>query len=76
MRYLKSFAKLGFIVAATKALLSYLDPGSGSLIVQALVAIAVGILATFRIWKTRLLAFFGVKTDDEDAENEELKEVE
>ena len=53
---------------------SYLDPGSGSLIVQVLVAIVVGILATFRLWKSRLLALLGIKSeDDEDKDIEDAE---
>ena len=51
-------------------LFAYLDPGSGSLIVQILVAIIVGALATFRLWKARLLSLFGVKQEMEDFDDE------
>ena len=68
MEQARSFARIGVIVAVCRALLAYLDPGSGSLIVQVLIAIIVGALATFRFWKARLLSLFGIKqdTDDED----------
>lgn len=62
--------KFSAVLAGCKMLLAYLDPGSGSLIVQLLVAIIVGILATFRLWKARLLSLFGIKQeleDDDDA---------
>ena len=48
---------------------SYLDPGSGSLIIQVLIAIIVGILATFRFWKARLLSLFGIKQDSDDEDD-------
>jgi len=72
MKRLNSFAKLGILMMASRVLFAYLDPGSGSLIIQLLVAILAGLLATFRFWKSRLLALFGIKPDPEDdAENDD-----
>ncbi len=53
-------------IAFFRGLFAYLDPGSGSLIVQILIAIIVGIAATFRLWKARLLSLFGIKGETED----------
>jgi hypothetical protein len=39
----------------------YLDPGSGSLIIQILVAIILGLAATFRLWKDRVLTLLRIK---------------
>lgn len=58
----------GFILLCCRALLTYLDPGSGSLIVQVLIALVVGALATARLWKTRLLRLIGIGKDDDDDE--------
>ena len=66
VRKLASLFKLGIALAALKTLFAYLDPGSGSLIVQILIAIIVGIAATFRLWKARLLSLFGIKQETED----------
>lgn len=66
MHKLKSVFKLAIALAALNTVRAYLDPGSGSLIVQLLIAIVVGILATFRLWKARLLALFGIKPETED----------
>ena len=70
MSWQRSIFKLSIILAGFKALIAYLDPGSGSLIVQILIAIVVGIAATFRLWKSKLLSLFGVKQepleDDDD----------
>ena len=57
------------LIASLRALVAYLDPGSGSLIVQILIAIIVGIAATFRLWKARLLALLGIKRDPEDEDD-------
>ena len=64
--------KLVIIVAGFKALLSYLDPGSGSLIIQLLIALVVGILATFRFWKSRLLSIFGIREDSNEEDDEDI----
>lgn len=66
MQKRSSLVKLGIAWATLYALRAYLDPGSGSLIIQLLIAIVVGILATFRLWKARLLGLFGIKQDSED----------
>lgn len=74
---LKSVFKLGIALAALNTLRAYLDPGSGSLIVQLLIAIIVGIAATFRLWKARLLSLFGITReteDDVDADNFEARD--
>ncbi len=63
--------KLGMFIFILKALLSYLDPGSGSLIVQLLIALVVGILATFRFWKSRLLSIFGIREDSNEEDDED-----
>ncbi len=68
MQKLYSLFKLGIAWATLYALRAYLDPGSGSLIVQLLIAIIAGILATVRLWKARLLSLFGIKQESEDEE--------
>jgi len=35
----------------------YLDPGAGSILIQALVAVAVGVAATLKIYWARISAF-------------------
>ena len=74
MKQLRSVFKLGVLLAGCRTMAAYLDPGSGSLIVQILVAIIVGALATFRFWKARLLSLFGlrqdIENDDESGESE------
>lgn len=69
MKHLAQILRAGATIALCRSLFAYLDPGSGSLIVQLLLAAIVGILATFRLWKARLLALFGIKP--EQAENDE-----
>ena len=72
MNWLTHILRTGAAVALFKTLFAYLDPGSGSLIVQLLIAAIVGILATFRLWKNRLLRLFGLKPKpDDDAIDDE-----
>ncbi len=61
LRSISITIKAGSWITFFRGLVANLDPGSDSLIVQILVAIIVGALATFRLWKARLLSLFGVK---------------
>lgn len=76
MRHAKSVVKLSMILSIFRALLAYLDPGSGSIIIQLLVAAIVGILATFRFWKSRLLSLFGVSQEtNEEHSDDKANEI-
>ncbi len=53
---------------------AYLDPGSGSFLIQILLAALLGIGIAIRVSWTRIKGWFGVKpktdvTDEEDAES-------
>ena len=61
--------KFGVVVVSGKAVFAYLDPGSGSLLIQLLIAVIVGILATFRLWKSRLLRLFGIEEEKDQPED-------
>jgi hypothetical protein len=52
----------------TRTAHAYLDPGSGSLLLQILVAGAVGALLTFRVWWKRLAGLITGKQDSEDVD--------
>ena len=71
MKFLALVTKAGLLLTAFKSLFAYLDPGSGSLIVQLLVAAIVGILATFRLWKSRLFSLFGIQSEPDEEEADE-----
>ncbi len=71
MNYLAHILRASATIALCRTLFAYLDPGSGSLIVQLLLAAIVGILATFRLWKARLLALFGIKPEQEEDDETE-----
>ena len=54
------------LYVSMKFILLYLDPGSGAMIIQALIAGVVGVLMYFKNLKNRILGFFGKKTDADD----------
>ena len=72
MKLLRAILKAGICFVCLKVQFSYLDPGSGSLIVQLLIAIVVGILATFRFWKSRFLSLLGIKEESDQEDDDEL----
>lgn len=41
----------------------YVDPGSGSMLLQLLLGGVSGIYVIFRMFKQRILAFFGIRTE-------------
>jgi len=53
--------------------LAYLDPGSGSFLIQILIAALLGIGVALRASWSKIKGFFGIKSDeaDGDAEDEE-----
>ena len=56
--------------------LAYLDPGSGSFLIQILIAALLGVGVALRASWSKIKGFFGIKSnkvdeDDEDAEDNE-----
>lgn len=49
-------------------LLAYLDPGSGSMILQILAGGAAAVAVTAKLYWNRLLKFLRIKKDDETTE--------
>ncbi|MEM7703945.1 MAG: hypothetical protein AAF358_00240 [Pseudomonadota bacterium] len=47
------------------AAFAYLDPGSGSLLLQAILGGVAGLLVAGKLFWWRILAFFGIKQDSE-----------
>ena len=47
---------------------AYLDPGTGSLIVQSLIAGAAGAMVVGRLYWDKLKGFFGVKSSNNEAD--------
>ncbi|MFZ5876950.1 MAG: hypothetical protein ACOYXU_11155 [Nitrospirota bacterium] len=48
---------------------AYLDPGSGSMLLQLLLGGVAGLAVVVKLFWRRLLAFFGVKKTDQDTDS-------
>ena len=46
--------------------LAYIDPGTGSFVIQALVAAAAGLAVTLKLYWSRIKGFFGGSTNAEE----------
>ncbi len=55
------------IATQTRLQLAYIDPGTGSFLVQALVAAVAGIAVTTRMYWHKIKAFFGLEVESDDA---------
>jgi hypothetical protein len=71
-RSLVLYLLLFFLIPSTQAH-AYLDPGSGSLIIQALIAGLLGLLVALRAFRETILSFLGIKRsppkDEDDGHN-------
>jgi hypothetical protein len=55
------------LLVPTQAL-AYIDPGSGSMLLQLLLGGVAGLAVAVKLFWRRLLAFFGVKKDDRNTD--------
>jgi len=64
----------GVHVSAEPLRLAYLDPGSGSIVVQALIAMLAGIVVTSRMYWSKIKTFLGFSsaTVDEDEDEDDV----
>jgi hypothetical protein len=51
-------------------MLAYLDPGSGSFILQALIATLAGALVAANIYWQKIKSFLGLSSDDDDEQGQ------
>ena len=73
-RLIASLAALCILMLSTKPAYAYLDPGTGSMLVQALIAVVAAASVSIGIFRQRLLSFFrrffrrqkGVGDDSDD----------
>lgn len=56
-----------------KEILLYVDPGSGSYLIQAIIAAVLGAGFALKTWWWRIKAFFSKKSPDEIEEKSEVK---
>ncbi|MDJ0865935.1 MAG: hypothetical protein QNK03_07490 [Myxococcota bacterium] len=57
--------------ADDRIVLAYLDPGTGSFIIQTLVALVAGVAVTLRLYWARIKAFFRRAPPEVEADDEE-----
>ncbi|MBM2829307.1 MAG: hypothetical protein HW411_97 [Gammaproteobacteria bacterium] len=55
---------------------AYIDPGTGSLLIQGLLAAIAGAMVTIKIYWHRILTFFGRKRDREKENQENMNSKE
>jgi hypothetical protein len=55
------------VVSAGRAEAQYLDPGAGSLIVQAVIAVTIGAAAAIRLYWRRITGFFSQRRQRDDS---------
>jgi len=55
-------------VKGDSRMLAYIDPGSGSFVLQAIVAGLAGVIVAVNAYWTRIKRFFGASGEKEDAE--------
>jgi hypothetical protein len=58
---------IAVLLVPTRAM-AYLDPGSGSMLLQLLLGGVAGLAVVVKLFWRRLLAFFGVKKVDRDTD--------
>lgn len=66
----KNILKLFFVISiiniiAPQRAFAYLDPGTGSMIVQLIIAGIAGVGCTFAVWKDKVISFFKKGPKDE-----------
>ena len=65
------FLSVIFIMAFAVPAYAYLDPGTGSLVFQAVVVVFLTVAATVRIWWAKLKSIFGSGLSSKKEEHEE-----
>ena len=65
----------GLLPAQPELQLAYLDPGSGSFMIQALIAALAGVAVTLRAYWSRIRSFFGAEAPEEAGEETAVKPV-
>jgi len=51
--------------------MAYIDPGVGSILLQALAGVIMGVIVFFGLIKSKLMKFLGKKTKNADSEEDE-----
>ena len=59
------------VIMAPAAAFAYIDPGTGSFLLQGILAVVVGAGVTIKLFWGKIRAFFGKTTNDEDDDVDE-----
>ena len=62
-------------IMPTGIALAYLDPGSGSLLIQIIIAGILGLIVALKLYWSRIIAFFTGRTPPQEAEAPDPNEV-
>ena len=66
----KFILSISYIFIINKPAFAYLDPGSVSLAIQAVLAVIVGGLATIKLWWSNFIGFFKKKPSQAEDKDE------
>ena len=66
----------GVLLSAPQVAYAYLDPGSGSVMLQLLLGGLAGLVVLLKLYWHRLLVFFGIRKEEETQAEEELPPAE
>lgn len=59
-----------FLFADTSSAFAYLDPGTGSIILQGIIGSIAGAMVVGRLYWHRIKKFFGARSDDDTEPNQ------
>jgi hypothetical protein len=65
--FLITVALVWMIFVFAMPVYAYLDPGSGSMILQAVLGVFAAVMVVVKIYWSRLLKFFGLRKKDESS---------
>jgi hypothetical protein len=65
------FALTGILFSLLASRTAYLDPGSGSMLLQLLLAVLLGLGVLLRVYWGKIKGLFGKKTNDDDDEEKD-----
>ena len=58
-----------FIPTAHLSIVGYIDPGTGSMLLQVLLGGLAGLWMVLKLFGHRIKSFFGIRTKEEDKQN-------
>ncbi len=75
MNILHAIISVTFLSSLPAILLAYIDPGTGSIIIQAIIATVVGAGVALALFRDKVFRLFGIKRPDKpDDESEHIED--